>query len=42
MGTHTGLDVAQAVAVGELGEDHAEELIPAAKTADAEVAAVPR
>jgi hypothetical protein len=39
-GAQTGFEVAQALAVGELGEDHAQELIPAAKPTDAEVAAV--
>src|SRR5215216_6348462 len=31
-GAQTGFDVAQALAVGELGEDHAQELVPARKT----------
>jgi hypothetical protein len=39
-GVQTGLDVAQALAIGELGERHAEELIPAGETPDAVIAAV--
>jgi hypothetical protein len=40
LSTQAGFDVSKPLAVGELGEGHAEELIPAAEAADPSVAFV--
>ena len=40
-GTQAGLDVTQAIAIGELAESHAEELVPAAEPTHPRVAAIP-
>lgn len=39
-GVQARLDVAQALAIGELGEGHAEELVPAGEAAHAVITAV--
>ena len=39
--TQAGLDVTQAIAIGELAEDHAEKLVPAAEPTPPGVAAIP-
>src|SRR5450755_627506 len=39
-GAQAGFDVAQALAIGELGKGHAQKLVPAGKTADLVVALI--